>query len=336
MQLHALRSLLGIMEAGFSLAVLFMISTWYRGNEQSKRFLVFWTAGILSGAFAGILAGAIAASLDGAHGIAGWRWLFIVEGVVTVGLAFIVPFGLLDFPSTCKKFPPGERALAIKRLEADGLRSTRNMEDEHRMGQRRALRTAFFTSRLWILFAAYMTVIGSFSITYFYPTLVEGLGYSSVKAQFMTVPLYVVVLPVAITLTVCADMTPSYRSVYLACVLAFGAIFFALTAGILDYVSRYVFLCFINIAIWSANPLALSFASVTLGPVEPEVRAIALATMNGFGNLAQVNGSYLFPDADAPRYLKGFATYAGILTFGAGLYLTAHFVFRRWPLKATT
>jgi MFS family permease len=76
-QLHGMRFLLGVMEAGLSPAILFLISTWYRRHEQSKRFMCFLTAGILSGAFGGIVAGAITASIDGAHGIAGWRWYFI-------------------------------------------------------------------------------------------------------------------------------------------------------------------------------------------------------------------------------------------------------------------
>lgn len=194
-QLHALRFVLGIMEAGYSPAVLFMLSMWYRRNGQSKRFMVFWTAGILSGAFAGILAGATASGLDGRYGIAGWRWLFIVEGVVTIGLALFGPFFLLDFPATCKTFGENERELAIKRLQADGLCSTRNTENETRMGHLQALHMSFFTARHWVIFIAYMMVVGSFNISYFYPTLVEGLGDSSVKAQFMTVPLYVVVLP---------------------------------------------------------------------------------------------------------------------------------------------
>lgn len=73
-QLLGMRFLLGIMEAGFSPAILFIISTWYRRHEQSKRFMVFLSAGILSGAFGGIIAGAITDSLDGVHGIRGWRW----------------------------------------------------------------------------------------------------------------------------------------------------------------------------------------------------------------------------------------------------------------------
>jgi MFS family permease len=50
-QLLGVRFLLGIMEAGFSPAVLFIISSWYRKHEQSKRFMIFLSAGILSGAF---------------------------------------------------------------------------------------------------------------------------------------------------------------------------------------------------------------------------------------------------------------------------------------------
>ena len=73
-QLIGMRFLLGVMEAGFSPAILFIISTWYRRKEQSKRFMIFLSAGILSGAFGGIIADAIVASLDGAQGIQGWKW----------------------------------------------------------------------------------------------------------------------------------------------------------------------------------------------------------------------------------------------------------------------
>lgn len=70
-QLIGVRFLLGVTEAGFSPAVIFVISTWYCRCEQSKRFMCYLSAGILSGAFGGIIAGAIVAGLDGAHGIAG-------------------------------------------------------------------------------------------------------------------------------------------------------------------------------------------------------------------------------------------------------------------------
>jgi MFS family permease len=79
-QLIAVRFVLGVTEAGFSPAVLFMISNWYRRHEQSKRFMAFLSAGILSGAFGGIIAGAIIDNLDGKHGLAGWQWYVHKQG----------------------------------------------------------------------------------------------------------------------------------------------------------------------------------------------------------------------------------------------------------------
>jgi MFS family permease len=75
--LVALRFVVGILEAGFAPGVLLILSSWYKRNEQSKRFAVYISAAVLSGAFGGLLAGAITGGLDGAHGIAGWRWLFV-------------------------------------------------------------------------------------------------------------------------------------------------------------------------------------------------------------------------------------------------------------------
>lgn len=82
--LIVLRLIVGVLEAGFAPGILLILSSWYKKNEQSKRFAVYISAAVLSGAFGGILAGAITGGLDGAHGIRGWRWLFIVEGVATI------------------------------------------------------------------------------------------------------------------------------------------------------------------------------------------------------------------------------------------------------------
>lgn len=76
--LVGLRIVVGTLEAGFAPGVLLLLSSWYKPNEQAKRFGVYISAAILSGAFGGLIAGAIERNFDGAHGIAGWRWLFIV------------------------------------------------------------------------------------------------------------------------------------------------------------------------------------------------------------------------------------------------------------------
>lgn len=114
--LVVLRLLIGALEAGFAPGVLLIISSWYKRTEQSKRFAVYISAAILSGAFGGLLAGAITDGLEGAHGIRGWRWLFIVEGIATIGWAVIASFILFDFPTNTKRLSERERSIAIARL----------------------------------------------------------------------------------------------------------------------------------------------------------------------------------------------------------------------------
>lgn len=333
--LYALRFLLGLFEAGFSPAVLFIYSMWYTRREAGKRFMVFWSAAILSGAFAGLLAGAISSGLDGAQGLPGWRWLFIVEGVVTVAVSFAVPFMLIDYPTTCRKFTVQERQLAIARLEADGVDVRGQEETEQRpIGLLRALWSAFTTPKLWLVYIAFMTVDGSFNFNTFYPVLIEALGYDGATANYMTAPLYVVVLPVAIGLAWISDRQPARRPYYLAGMMMFGAIFAAITAGVQKVVPRYVLMCFLNMGLYSTVPLALSFATTAFGTVRPEVRSVALAIMAGYGNVMQIGTSYLWPDADQPWYTKGFSVHAGILAIGASLYLLTNFLISKKPLKA--
>lgn len=160
---------------------MFIVSSWYRKHEQSKRFVVFHSAGIASGAFGSIIAGAITSGMEGVNGIEGWRWLFIIEGAITVVSAFAVPFILLDCPLTSKRLSSEERQMAYDRLILDGITS-RN-DDSEPLSHLKALRMAVSDWRLLPLVLGYMTIIGSMSLAYFYPTFAEDLGYNRKDAQ---------------------------------------------------------------------------------------------------------------------------------------------------------
>jgi hypothetical protein len=150
----------------------------------------------------------------------------------------------------------------------------------------------------------------------------------------VTVPLYVSAFLIAVPVAIFADRVYAYRPILCAITLLLGSLFCALSAAIYAYIPRYVFLVFINSMIWTANPLALSYASVSMGPLDPETRAISLALVNAMGNLAQIYGSYLFPAEDAPKFLRGFGAYAGLLALGAGIYTVAFFLLRRSPFRS--
>jgi len=151
--LIAFRVVIGCLEAGFAPGVLLLLSSWYKRAEQSKRFAIYISAAVLSGAFGGLIAGAIEGGLDGKYGIAGWRWLFIVEGAMTAGWSTFSAFILLDFPANTKKLNERERELAIQRIEADSL-AVRT--DGPELGHLKALALSLSNWRTWAFTVGYM------------------------------------------------------------------------------------------------------------------------------------------------------------------------------------
>ncbi|ORY10938.1 major facilitator superfamily domain-containing protein, partial [Clohesyomyces aquaticus] len=303
--LVVLRVFIGIIESGFAPGILLIISSWYKREEQSKRFAVYISAAILSGAFGGLLAGAITGGLEGVHGIRGWRWLFIVEGAATIGWAIIASFILLDFPANTKTLTDRERVIAIARLQEGGVMT--HTEGDVRLGKRKSIMLALTEWRVWGFILGYMVIVGSSTLSYFYPTLVHGLGFTStVQAQYMTVPIYAFAFVCTAISGYFADRIPQHRGLIIAGWLTFSLITSILVCTIYNFTARYVLLVLMAAGLWASNAISLSFAGATLGSMQPEVRAIALALVNAMGNLAQIYGAYLFPKEDAPKYLLGF------------------------------
>lgn len=92
--LLAARFFLGLSECGMVPGCFYLIGMWYRREEAQKRFSLFFASTALAGAFGGLLASAIG-KMDGIGGYLGWRWIFILEGlltcVVAVGFVFVFP-----------------------------------------------------------------------------------------------------------------------------------------------------------------------------------------------------------------------------------------------------
>ncbi|KAK8162496.1 major facilitator superfamily domain-containing protein [Phyllosticta citrichinensis] len=326
--LVALRFLLGIAEAGFAPGVLLLLSSWYKKNEQSKRFGVYISAAVLSGAFGGILAGAITASLHKAHGITGWRWLFIVEGAATCGVAIIFRFILLDFPATTNKLSSAERELALSRLEDDKVNSMR--QDSTRLSPLQAISLALQNWKTWLLAVGYMVIVGSSTLSYFYPTLVKQLGYTSCStAQYMVVPIYCASFVTLLITSVLCDRRPAYRAPAISLLLLLSTTCAVAASATAASTARYILLIFLACGLWAANGLALAFAASSFSALPQDVRGVSLAFVNSSGNLAQIYGAYLFPEEDAPRYLKGFLVVSALCGLGIFVYAVAGVALRR-------
>ncbi|KAF3769746.1 MFS general substrate transporter [Cryphonectria parasitica EP155] len=324
--LVGLRVVVGVLESGFAPGVLLILSSWYKPNEQAKRFGVYISAAILSGAFGGLIAGAIEQNLDGAHGLPGWRWLFVVEGAATAGWSIVASFLLLDFPANTKRLTDRERELATKRLQW-----SRPVVGEEKMGHLTALKHSVLNWRTWIFVVGYMAVVGSSTLSYFYPTLVEGLGYSGAVTQYMTVPIYLAAFICTAINSVFMDKKPQYRGYALGAWMGLAMVCAIITCVVYNFHARYALLVIMASGLWASNALSLAYASTTFGSMNHEVRGISLAIVNAMGNLAQIYGAYLFPSGDAPKYLMGFGVISGLCFTGIVSYLALQVLLRRYP-----
>jgi hypothetical protein len=173
-------------------------------------------------------------------------------------------------------------------------------------------------------------IVGSSTLSYVYPTLVNGLGYKDVvTAQYMTVPIYAVAFVCTAVTTYFADSISNHRGLVISGWLSFSLITSILVCVIYDFKARYALLVLMAAGLWSSNAVSLSFASSTFGSMRPEVRAVAVALVNALGNLAQIYGAYLFPSDDKPKYLMGFGVISGMLGFGIFVYIFLHITLRR-------
>ncbi|CAG8053235.1 unnamed protein product [Penicillium salamii] len=316
----------------FAPGVLLLIFSWYKQTEQSKRFGVFISAAVLSGAFGGLIAAGIVDGLEGAQGIRGWRWLFIIEGVITIGFAILSIFILPDFPATTKRLSDRERQIAVARLARENV--TASSEGTEKLSNWGACKVACQDYRTWAFVVGYMVIVGSSTLTYFYPTLVGGLfGHASTKRiNLLTVPIYGVAFVATGITSYYGDKVPSWRGLIIASWLAFSLICSILVCTIYNFTARYVLLVLIAAGLWSTNGGTLAYASSAFAGMHPQARGVSLAMVNALGNLAQIYGSYLFPEDDSPKYIMGFSVISAMLAVGVAVFLFLQIWLRR-PLK---
>ena len=115
---YLLRFLLGVAEAGFFPGVIYYLSLWYPAVHRARAIAAFMSAVPVAGLIGGPLSGALL-ELDGLHGLAGWQWLFLLEGLPAVVLGTSVLFYLKDRPETTQWLTPAERDWLVETLAAE-------------------------------------------------------------------------------------------------------------------------------------------------------------------------------------------------------------------------
>lgn len=179
------RFFLGVAEAPFYPGALYMLSLFYTKKEIATRISILYTANICGTAFAGLIAIGVF-KMDGTAGLEGWRWLFILLGIITfvisVGSAFILP----DEPINTRWLTQEERQLAHSRIAAD------TVERKESTSTFAGLKDAVKDRKLWVLIVMYHFHMAASNFKNFFPTIVGTLGFDRNTTLALTCPPYMV------------------------------------------------------------------------------------------------------------------------------------------------
>lgn len=126
----AVRFCLGFVEAAFLPGALLILSKWYTRRELTKRNAILFCGNLISNAFSALVGAGVLSNMDGTLGHAAWRWLFWIEGAVTMGVAISAAFILPDLPHNSRGFTEEERQVAQLRMTEDVGEADRDSEEQ--------------------------------------------------------------------------------------------------------------------------------------------------------------------------------------------------------------
>lgn len=178
--LVVVRFFLGFVEAPFFPGVVFLMSSWYTRAELTRRLAWFYSGTSIANMFGGLIAAGVLGNLDGAHGIAGWRWLFIIEGSITIGVALISAFFLPDYPATTSWLAEEEKSFAAWRMLGDINETDESNATSVWIG----VKMAFKDYRLYLFLLLQHMSILSQTFTYFFPSIVQTLGKNTPSKHY--------------------------------------------------------------------------------------------------------------------------------------------------------
>ena len=172
---YTFRLLLGAAEAGFFPGVAFYLATWFPGEYRTRIIAWFMVAIPISAVIGGPVSGFLLA-LDGVLGLAGWQWLFIVEGLPAVIVGFVLFNYLPDRPEDAAWLSDDERSIVRERLEA-----------ERRPKEVKRLALAFRDIRVLILAGVqFGFLVGSYGIGIFLPQILDTGRLTDIQIGFVT------------------------------------------------------------------------------------------------------------------------------------------------------
>ncbi|KAJ5280654.1 hypothetical protein N7478_006026 [Penicillium angulare] len=304
------RFLLGLCEGGFIPGALYYLSTWYKKEETSLRTTFFFYGQMFAAATSSLISAGVL-KLSGTGGLEGWRWIFLIEGVITLFIGVV--FTLLIPP----KAGDGRPLIAFGRWSYFTERESHIIRNRVLLDDPRKARghIQISGSDIWktvkqprIMQHVLLTLVamsGLQGLTQYTPSMIKLIGFSSVKANALA-------------------SVGVYCGIVWLTILSFFSDFFghrgpfvviSITWNVISYVClrtqpygsgkwhKYGVLTIANVSYCSMHILNVGWLSTYCQT--PQERSVAMALVVMAANCAGISGSQIFRTEDAPRYLNG-------------------------------
>jgi ACS family tartrate transporter-like MFS transporter len=278
---YFLRFVLGVAEAGFFPGIILYLTYWFPAREQAKAVALFMTAVALAGVIGGPLSGALL-MMHGALGLAGWRWLFLLEGAPAVLLGIVVLLFLPDGPREARWLTADEREWLASELADD--RSAREREGVSKFGG------LFVNPAVWLLCLLYFAAVtGTYGITMWLPQIIKGFGHLSSFQVGILSAIPFAAAAIAMVLVGRSSDRRGERRWHLALSALVGAIGFVISAWAR---SPVVALAAISMGAMGTVALMGPFWAMPASFLSDAAAAGGIALINSVGNLGGFIGPY--------------------------------------------
>jgi len=268
----AFRLALGVAEAGFFPGMILYLTYWFPTAERAKAVAFFMTATALTGVIGGPLSGGLM-QLDGAFGLRGWQWLFLLEGVPAVVLGFVTLAYLTDRPEQASWLSVEEREWLCAKIASEKTAET------HVHSFAVALRSPI----LWLFCAIYFcNNIGFYGLTFWLPKIVQNFsGLGTFGTTMLSALPYMGAVIVMVAVAMHSDLRRERRK-HVAAVSATGAIGLLLASQASTPTQGLLALCLTACGIWSVMGPFWALVTATLSNT---AAAGGIAFINSIGNL---------------------------------------------------
>jgi ACS family tartrate transporter-like MFS transporter len=281
---YGIRFILGLAEAGFYPGVVLYLTWWFPSAYRSRMQAIFQSASVIS-LIVGPPVSAWLLSLDGAMGLQGWQWLFIIEALPPVIMCFVVWFWLTDRPQDAAWLRPDQKTWLRSRLaEEDAQR-----EAVHKYALGEALRNP----RVWWLTLVYFGQnVSNYGLLIFLPQIVKAFGISTEMTGIVSALPFIFAAVAMIYWGFRSDRSGS-RTAYVAsaCLLCAAGLAACVFIGTERPVLMMVALI---LGVMGQQAIAPTFWPLPTAMLSGVAAAGGIALINAVGNLGGFLGPYMF------------------------------------------